>query len=266
MMPVDWKLACEELRRRILRCPPTFVALKELLERYLYPYEVMCEASENKLLVSRHGMEDPMALISIGKAPETPFREKARRYFLSPYGERKDVSFDRVFDLSERGALTSFLQVLISDLCFEHASELIRADEAIEDEVLGVGVVGSVARKKAKPRSDLDLFVIVEKEEDGDQGKWYWRLKEILDPMERDITVFVYPLSALEEITNWYVLRMASEGRLIYDRGGSVSSVFRRITEAARKARLEEVEFEGDRIWTMGKPMRPGEVIEVTLR
>jgi len=266
---MDWKLECEELRHRILTCSVASGALRELLERYLYPYEVMSKASEDKFLISRHGMQNPMALVFIGDGPEILSSQKAKCYLLSPYGDSKkdgDSSFDRVFDLNKRGALVSFLQILISDLCLEHASDLICTDERMKKEILGIGVVGSVARRRAKPRSDLDLFVVVEKEEDGDQEKWYWRLREILDPMERDITVFVYPLSALEEIASWHVLRMASEGCLIYDREGRVSSVFLRIREAAGKAGLEEVEFEGDRIWTMSKSLKPGEVIEVTLR
>jgi hypothetical protein len=92
---------------------------------------------------------------------------------------------------------------------------------------------------------------------------WWGRIREALDGLNRDITVLVYTKKALREICNWYVLRLASEGIVLFDKGG-IEEFFRRIVQTARDAGLVEEEIEGDRVWT--SKIRYGEPLEVKLR
>jgi predicted nucleotidyltransferase len=129
-----------------------------------------------------------------------------------------------------------------------------------------IGICGSLARgKDFGPRSDIDVFVVVKEADLGPETHrmWWGRIREALDGLNRDITVLVYTKKALREICNWYVLRLASEGIVLFDKGG-IEEFFRRIVQTARDAGLVEEEIEGDRVWT--SKIRYGEPLEVKLR
>lgn len=133
------------------------------------------------------------------------------------------------------------------------------------EEAEAIGICGSLARGKGfGPRSDIDVFVVVKEEDLGPKAHqmWWDRIREALGVLNRDITVLVYTKKALEEICNWYVLRLASEGIVLFDKGG-IKELFGRIVQAARDAGLVEEEIEGARIWT--SQIKYGEVLEVKL-
>ena len=71
----------------------------------------------------------------------------------------------------------------------------------------------------------------------------------MLREFRRDITVLVYSIKGLKKIINWYVLRLASEGIVIYDKGG-VKDLFNKIIAAAREAGLVEKEIGGHKVWS----------------
>jgi predicted nucleotidyltransferase len=129
-----------------------------------------------------------------------------------------------------------------------------------------IGICGSLARgKDFGPRSDIDVFVVV-KEDDLEpeaHRMWWDRIRKALDGLNRDVTVLVYTRKALEEVCNWYVLRLASEGIVLFDKGG-IKELFGRIVQAARGAGLLEEEIEGDMVWT--SRIKHGETLEVMLK
>lgn len=137
-------------------------------------------------------------------------------------------------------------------------------DDLQEAEALGI--CGSLARgTDFSEHSDIDVFVIVQKKEPGDttDKRWWQRIQRALEPFGRDVTVLVYSVAGLKAVSNWYVLRLAAEGVLIYDRA-DIARLLGQIVQAAQQAGLVQ-EMIGDHlVWTVS-PDRAGEPIEVTL-
>jgi predicted nucleotidyltransferase len=133
------------------------------------------------------------------------------------------------------------------------------------EEAEAIGICGSLARgKDFGPQSDIDVFVVVKEADLRPETHriWWDKIREALNGLDRDVTVLVYTRQALEEICNWYVLRLASEGIVLFDKGG-IKELFGRIVQAARDAGLVEEEIEGDRVWT--SQIKYGEILEVKL-
>ncbi|MEW6457028.1 MAG: nucleotidyltransferase domain-containing protein [Acidobacteriota bacterium] len=128
-----------------------------------------------------------------------------------------------------------------------------------------IGVFGSLARgKNFTNRSDIDIFVIVkEKKSDTDQY-WYNEIFEVLKGFGRDVTVMVYSLKSLREISNWYVLRLVSEGIIIFDKG-NVKELFKEIIQTALDAGLVEEKRGNYKVWTIPF-LKPGTSIEIKLK
>jgi predicted nucleotidyltransferase len=134
-------------------------------------------------------------------------------------------------------------------------------------EAEALGICGSLARgTDFSERSDIDVFVIVQKKEpDGATDKrWWQRVQRALEPFGRDVTVLVYSVAGLKAVSNWYVLRLAVEGVLIHDQA-DVTHLFERIQQAARQAGLVQERI-GDRLVRTVSPERAGAPIEVTLK
>lgn len=134
--------------------------------------------------------------------------------------------------------------------------------EGIE-ETEAVGIFGSLVRGDFGPRSDIDVFVVLKSKPSGLKADdlWWKRVYEVLKEFGRDITVLVYSLKGLKEVFSWYILRLASEGVIIYDRGG-VEEIFQRIITVAKEAGLVEDEIHGHRFW-IKKDLRLGQTFEV---
>lgn len=153
------------------------------------------------------------------------------------------------------------------------SSLIKKVEEAIlslEEEELkeaeGIGLCGSLVRGDFTDRSDIDIFVIVKEKEPGVdvEGLWYRRMSKVLERIDRDITVLVYSMKGLKEICNWYVLRLASEGILIFD-SGKIAELFGRIKTSAKEAGLIEESDGKHRFWRF-KKIKLGQVREVKLR
>lgn len=132
---------------------------------------------------------------------------------------------------------------------------------AIEAAILGlkdqlngieaIGVMGSFARGDFDERSDIDIFVIVKERKPGyDIDRIWWeRVNDILSKFRRDVTVITYSIKGLKKILTWYVLRLASEGILIYDKGG-IKELFDKIVNVARNAGLVEKKIGNRKVWS----------------
>jgi len=128
-----------------------------------------------------------------------------------------------------------------------------------------IAIIGSLARGKITPRSDIDILVVVKEKHPGVEMdiQWYERIRKALAKFEREVTVLVYPRKALENISSWYVLRVAAEGIIIFDQG-NIADLFRRIVEAAYKAGLIQEKLGDVYIWTC-PGIKFGQIIEVKL-
>jgi len=138
---------------------------------------------------------------------------------------------------------------------------LLSLGDALQ-EAEAVGIFGSLARGDFSPRSDIDIFVVVKKRGKGIEVDelWWHRINDALRKFQRDVTVLVYSREALRRIAGWYILRLASDGILVFDRGG-IKELFDKILEAARKAGL--VQVKRDEHWVWSAPhLKPGEVLE----
>lgn len=148
--------------------------------------------------------------------------------------------------------------------------------EKIRDEILSlgneieeaeaIGICGSFTRKDFNERSDLDVFVILKdgKYDNNIEMFWWKRIKKALKIFRRDVTVFVYTIKDLKKIINWYVLRIASDGILIYDKG-NVKELFKKIIRAARDAGLVEKVRGNYKVWSAPK-IKIGENLVVELK
>jgi predicted nucleotidyltransferase len=132
--------------------------------------------------------------------------------------------------------------------------ELIRQ---IKDSILGlegleeaeaIGTFGSLARGRLHYRSDIDIFVVVKEKGEGIDVLWYRRIRDALSHIDMGVTVLVYSLKGLRKISNWYVLRLAKEAVILYDKG-EVRRLFTRTLEEAKKVGLEEDQVNGYRFW-----------------
>ncbi|NWF93007.1 MAG: nucleotidyltransferase domain-containing protein [Syntrophaceae bacterium] len=133
-------------------------------------------------------------------------------------------------------------------------------------DIEAIGVCGSLARGDFSSKSDIDIFIVIP-DSFSEREVWLqWNriLREELKVFQRDITVLVYSLRSLKEVSSWYVLRLASEGKLIYDRNGKVEELFEKIVQTAKNSGLVEEEIHGHRYWVK-KDIRIGETFEVSV-
>lgn len=134
------------------------------------------------------------------------------------------------------------------------------------EEVEALGIFGSLARGSGfSEHSDIDVFVIVKETDSAgltDQ-RWWQLIKQALEPFERDVTVLVYTVAGLRAVANWYVLRLATEGILVHDRGDIVG-VFDEILEAAQRAGLVQERFGESLVWTL-RPEMAGKPLEISV-
>lgn len=134
-----------------------------------------------------------------------------------------------------------------------------------EIELLAVGILGSMARGDFDKKSDIDIFVII-KDEDWKynlEDRLRRRLEEVLSRFRRDITLFLYTLSDLKKVLNWYTLSMVRDAVFAYGKD-EIKKIFKDILKKAYDVGLVIEKVDGKRIFT--KPdIKFGEIIEVVL-
>lgn len=156
------------------------------------------------------------------------------------------------------------------DITLEKVSDRLKKKlletKVLPSEIEAMGIFGSFGRGTFTERSDIDIFFIVKGEGVSRDKEIEYRkkVKEALDDFERDITVMAIPRQALERIDNWYILRLATEGILLLDRG-EIRSLFSRIVDKAGQLGLVEEDVEGTKVWVIKRSIHPGEIFEVKL-
>ncbi len=131
-------------------------------------------------------------------------------------------------------------------------------------DVEGIGIFGSLARGyDFNHHSDIDIFVVVKEHTEEMDTILPNKIRNGLVEIDRDVTVLIYSVKGLKSICNWYVLRLASEGILLYDRGREIKLLFKKIIKAAKDAGLKRIKRDNDLVWSINRPLKIGEVFEV---
>lgn len=104
-----------------------------------------------------------------------------------------------------------------------------------KEDILAVGICGSLARGDFHEKSDIDIFVITKR---GltlkEQDELYFLFSEVLYEFKRDISVIVYDLDSLKKVPTWQTLNLIKDANFIYDRA-EIESVFKKIMQDAEK-------------------------------
>jgi predicted nucleotidyltransferase len=102
-------------------------------------------------------------------------------------------------------------------------------------EILAVGLFGSLTRGDFDERSDIDIFVITEKEIPlREQDELYYAFSELIPRFGRDITVLVYDIDGLKRIPTWQTLKLVKDAYFVYDRA-DIEKVFEKILQTAEQ-------------------------------
>jgi predicted nucleotidyltransferase len=122
--------------------------------------------------------------------------------------------------------------------------------------ILAVGLFGSLARGDFDERSDIDIFVITEKELPlQEQDELYNAFSALIPIFNRDVTVLVYDLNGLKRVPTWQTLNLVKDACLVIDRV-EVAKTFERILQEAKTHGI--VYDEQERVFRL---KRPGRVI-----
>ncbi|MFQ6014406.1 MAG: nucleotidyltransferase family protein [Anaerolineae bacterium] len=101
--------------------------------------------------------------------------------------------------------------------------------------ILATGLFGSLTRGDFDERSDIDIFVITEKELPlRQQDELYEAFGELIPMFGRDITVLVYDLNGLKRIPTWQTLNLVKDACFAYDRA-EIEKTFKRILQEAEE-------------------------------
>ena len=79
-------------------------------------------------------------------------------------------------------------------------------------DVLAAGLFGSMARGDFHERSDIDVFVVTEKELGiKEQDQFYYAFSELIRRFGRDVTVLIYDVRSLKRVPSWQTLKMVKD-------------------------------------------------------
>ena len=102
-------------------------------------------------------------------------------------------------------------------------------------EILALGLFGSLTRKDFDERSDIDIFVITEKEIPlREQDELYYAFSELIPRFGRDITVLVYDINGLKRIPTWQTLNLVKDACFVYDRA-DIEKIFQKVLQKAEE-------------------------------
>jgi predicted nucleotidyltransferase len=102
-------------------------------------------------------------------------------------------------------------------------------------EILAVGLFGSLARGDLEERSDIDIFVITEKEISlREQDELYYAFSELIPRFGRDITVLVYDINGLKRVPTWQTLNLMKDAHFVYDRA-VIEKIFKKVLQKAEE-------------------------------
>lgn len=117
--------------------------------------------------------------------------------------------------------------------------------ELNKEEILAIGLFGSITRKDFNENSDLDIFIITDKELTlKEQDEIYYIISELIPKFGRDITVMVYDIKGLKKVPSWQTLNLVRDACFVYDRGG-IEEIFKMILKKAEEQEIVYDDEEG---------------------
>jgi len=117
----------------------------------------------------------------------------------------------------------------------EVEQEVRRIAVGLMKDVLAVGLCGSLARGDTHARSDIDIFVITQREFSlAEQDALYEAFSPLIARFGRDITVLVYDVESLKQVPTWHTLNMMKDARFVHDRAG-IAALFGEILRQAEE-------------------------------
>lgn len=157
-------------------------------------------------------------------------------------------------------------------------NDILLLGERHLNELMAIGIFGSILQESFNERSDIDIFIVVD-DKTYEEGmistgavrklhyKWYSLLSEIIyNKYRRGTTVLIYPYSGIKNVASWKTISLASDSLLVYDKDGLISSMFKRICEKAIEAGLERVKAIKQYIWRIRPEyVKPGKIIKISL-
>jgi len=121
-------------------------------------------------------------------------------------------------------------------------------------EILAVGLFGSLARLDFGEKSDIDIFIITEKEIPlRKQDELYNTFSELIPRFGKDVTVLVYDIDNLKKIPTWQTLNLVKDACFVYDRA-EIEKIFGMIL---RKAEEHGIVYDHqEKLFKLKKPER----------
>jgi predicted nucleotidyltransferase len=102
-------------------------------------------------------------------------------------------------------------------------------------EILAVGLFGSFTRGDYDKRSDIDIFIITEKDLPlKEQDELYFAFSELIPRFGRDISVLVYDINGLKKIPTWQTLNLVKDACFVDDRA-EIEKIFKKILQQAEE-------------------------------
>lgn len=154
------------------------------------------------------------------------------------------------------------------------AKETILSLGELLNEVEAIGIIGSLARGQFdEEKSDIDILVVLDDlpkeswEKGGKALEWTYRITNILgEKYLRRVTVIIYSIPLLINISNWYVFSLASDAILVYDKDNKVRKIFDKIMEKTKEWGLEQHDYGyRHKLWGLNRPLKPGEILDFHL-
>jgi len=123
------------------------------------------------------------------------------------------------------------------NLDIERVKEEVRkiAQAVGKEEILAVGLFGSLTRGDFDDRSDIDIFVITEKEISlREQDELYFAFSGLISRFGRGISILVYDINGLKRIPTWQTLNLVRDACFVDDRAG-IDKIFKEILQQAEE-------------------------------
>jgi len=123
-------------------------------------------------------------------------------------------------------------------------------------DILAVGLFGSLARGDYHERSDIDIFVITEKELTlAEEHELYRAFRDLRALFRKDTTILVYDLKGVKRVPSWQTLSMIKDACFLVDRA-QVQELFEKILQQAAEHGI--VFDEREKLFRL---TRPGKVV-----
>jgi predicted nucleotidyltransferase len=147
------------------------------------------------------------------------------------------------------------------------------AQESLGDQLTAIALFGSVARGKAGPASDIDLFVVFKEAPRG-----VLRRRALLEPARQQLAADLEPLweqgiytdfveiirsEAEARLFHPLYLDMTVEAELLYDREGFLRDALQRLRRRLEVLGAERRSLGHTYYWDLKPQLAPGEVIEL---